>query len=49
MAFSLAVELLNMRARKSAEKPVALHHRFEHTPGAERYLAPTHPEAPPRL
>ncbi|WP_242392696.1 TerC family protein [Anaeromyxobacter oryzisoli] len=28
MAFSLAVELLNMRVRKAAQ-PVALHHRFE--------------------
>ena len=49
MAFSLAVELLNMRARKAAEKPVELHHRFEKTPGAERYLAPTHPDAAPRM
>jgi predicted tellurium resistance membrane protein TerC len=47
MAFSLAVELLNMRARKAAEKPVELHHRFEHTPGAEKYLAPTQPAVPP--
>ena len=29
MAFSLAVELLNMRARRTTEKPVELHHRFE--------------------
>jgi predicted tellurium resistance membrane protein TerC len=29
MAFSLVVELLNMRIRKSAEAPVKLHHRFE--------------------
>ncbi|MDP2343534.1 MAG: TerC family protein [Deltaproteobacteria bacterium] len=29
MAFSLAVELLNMRFRKKAMKPVALHGRFE--------------------
>jgi predicted tellurium resistance membrane protein TerC len=49
MAFSLAVELLNMRARKASEKPVELHHRFENTPGAERYLAPTHPDAAPRM
>ena len=48
MAFSLAVELLNMRARRTTEKPVELHHRFEHTPGAEKYLAPTQPDAPPR-
>jgi len=48
MAFSLAVELLNMRARKASEKPVPLHHRFEHTPGAEDYLAPKGPGAPPR-
>jgi predicted tellurium resistance membrane protein TerC len=47
MAFSLGVELLNMRARKASEKPVSLHHRFEHTPGAEKYLAPAHPDAKP--
>jgi predicted tellurium resistance membrane protein TerC len=29
MAFSLAVELLNMRLRKKHQKPVALHGRFE--------------------
>jgi predicted tellurium resistance membrane protein TerC len=29
MAFSLAVELLNMRVRKARSSPVALHHRFE--------------------
>jgi predicted tellurium resistance membrane protein TerC len=29
MAFSLVVELLNMRIRKAAEAPVKLHHRFE--------------------
>ena len=29
MAFSLGVELLNMRLRKAAAAPVALHHRFE--------------------
>jgi hypothetical protein len=40
MAFSLGVELLNMRARRAAERPVPLHHRFEHVPGAEKYLAP---------
>jgi predicted tellurium resistance membrane protein TerC len=40
MAFSLGVELLNMRVRRSQESPVALHHRFEQEPGAERYLAP---------
>jgi hypothetical protein len=39
MAFWVAVELLNMRAR-SVQAPLALHHRFEATPGAERYLAP---------
>jgi predicted tellurium resistance membrane protein TerC len=44
MAFSLGVELLNMRARRTQGAPVALHHRFEATPGAERYLAP---DAPP--
>jgi predicted tellurium resistance membrane protein TerC len=43
MAFSLAVELLNMRARKAQQAPLALHHRFEQTPGAERYLAPGAP------
>jgi predicted tellurium resistance membrane protein TerC len=40
MAFSLLVELLNMRARKAQQAPLELHHRFEATPGAERYLAP---------
>ncbi len=29
MAFSLAVELLNMRMRRTKEAPVRLHHRFE--------------------
>ncbi len=29
MAFSLAVELINMRVRKGAAAPVVLHHRFE--------------------
>lgn len=29
MAFSLAVELLNMRMRRGAQAPVPLHHRFE--------------------
>jgi predicted tellurium resistance membrane protein TerC len=47
MAFSLAVELLNMRVRRSHEAPVALHHRFEEVPGAERYLAPEVEKSPP--
>ena len=34
MAFSLAVELLNLRLRRKAEKPVRLHHRFENDPQA---------------
>ena len=29
MAFSLGVELLNMKLRKAQSAPVALHHRFE--------------------
>jgi hypothetical protein len=29
MAFSFAVELLNMRVRRARSAPVALHHRFE--------------------
>ena len=29
MAFSFAVELLNMRMRRGRSAPVALHHRFE--------------------
>ena len=29
MAFSFAVELLNMRMRRAQQAPVALHHRFE--------------------
>jgi predicted tellurium resistance membrane protein TerC len=32
MAFSLGVELLNMRARRAREAPVRLHHRFEEDP-----------------
>jgi len=41
MAFSLGVELLNMRTRKRLA-PVALHHRFERetTPGADSRPAP---------
>ncbi len=34
MAFSLGVELINMRTRRKAA-PVTLHHRFEGEPGAE--------------
>ena len=30
MAFSLAVEMLNLRLRRKAEKPVHLHHKYEH-------------------
>ena len=33
MAFSLLVELLNLRYRKQRHKAVALHHRFEDQPG----------------
>ena len=33
MAFSFAVELLNMRMRRAQSAPVALHHRFESDPG----------------
>jgi len=29
MAFSFAVELLNMRMRRARQAPLALHHRFE--------------------
>jgi predicted tellurium resistance membrane protein TerC len=32
MAFSLGVELLNLRLRKAQAAPVALHHRFEQDP-----------------
>jgi predicted tellurium resistance membrane protein TerC len=35
MAFSLGVELLNMRLRKRS-KPVELHHRFESDPLAPK-------------
>ncbi|BDG03572.1 TerC family protein [Anaeromyxobacter oryzae] len=38
MAFSLVVELLNMRMRK-ARRPVALHHRFETEGGEDRPAA----------
>jgi len=34
MAFSLLVELLNMRMRRAASAPVRLHHRFEDQGGA---------------
>ncbi|HYG67113.1 MAG TPA: TerC family protein [Anaeromyxobacteraceae bacterium] len=33
MAFSLVVELLNMRMRKASESPVKLHHKFEEQTG----------------
>jgi predicted tellurium resistance membrane protein TerC len=36
MAFSLGVELLNLRLRGKAEVPVRLHHRFENDPQAKR-------------
>ncbi len=36
MAFSLAVELLNLRLRAKAEKPVHLRHRYEHDAQAKR-------------
>ncbi len=39
MAFSLAVELLNMRVRKAASAPLPLHHKFE--------AEPRGPAAPP--
>jgi predicted tellurium resistance membrane protein TerC len=35
MAFSLAVELLNLRLRGKAESPVRLHSRFEGDPQAK--------------
>jgi predicted tellurium resistance membrane protein TerC len=34
MAFSLGVEVLNLRLRRRAEKPVHLHHRYEADPQA---------------
>jgi predicted tellurium resistance membrane protein TerC len=40
MAFSLVVELLNMRIRKGAEAPVKLHHRFEDEPHGSDAAAP---------
>jgi predicted tellurium resistance membrane protein TerC len=40
MAFSLAIELLNMRLRKKS-KPLALHHRFEEQPGSTAQTAAT--------
>jgi predicted tellurium resistance membrane protein TerC len=42
MAFSLGVELLNMRMRRAMAAPVALHNRF----GAEAAPAPSEPPAP---
>ena len=41
MAFSLGVEILNMRLRKKSSKPVALHHRFEDPPAATSVPAAT--------
>jgi predicted tellurium resistance membrane protein TerC len=40
MAFSLGVELLNIRVRRARQAPVALHHRFEKEPGAAGAQAP---------
>ncbi len=36
MAFSLGVELLNLRLRKRVEAPVHLHHKYEHDAQAKR-------------
>jgi predicted tellurium resistance membrane protein TerC len=36
MAFSLAVEMLNLRLRRKAEKPVHLHHKYEHDTQAKQ-------------
>ena len=36
MAFSLGVELLNLRLRGKSESPVRLHHRFENDPQAKQ-------------
>ncbi|MEI7704088.1 MAG: TerC family protein [Deltaproteobacteria bacterium] len=36
MAFSLGVEMLNLRLRRKAEAPVHLHHRFEDDPQARK-------------
>jgi predicted tellurium resistance membrane protein TerC len=36
MAFSLGVELLNLRLRRRVEAPVHLHHKYEHDPQAKR-------------
>jgi predicted tellurium resistance membrane protein TerC len=36
MAFSLGVELLNLRLRKRVAAPVHLHHKYEHDPQAKR-------------
>jgi predicted tellurium resistance membrane protein TerC len=35
MAFSLGVELLNIRVRRGHQAPLALHHRFEATSGVD--------------
>jgi predicted tellurium resistance membrane protein TerC len=35
MAFSLGVEMLNLRLRRKAEKPVHLHHRYDEDPQAK--------------
>jgi len=36
MAFSLAVEMLNLRLRRKSEKPVHLHHKYEGDEQAKR-------------
>jgi predicted tellurium resistance membrane protein TerC len=36
MAFSLAVEMLNLRLRRKAEKPVHLHHKYDHDDQARK-------------
>jgi predicted tellurium resistance membrane protein TerC len=36
MAFSLGVEMLNLRLRRKAEAPVHLHHKYENDPEARR-------------
>ncbi|HEU4385431.1 MAG TPA: TerC family protein [Anaeromyxobacteraceae bacterium] len=47
MAFSLGVELLNMRMRRAMAAPVALHNRFDGEASAAPPASPPPPLAPP--
>jgi predicted tellurium resistance membrane protein TerC len=42
MAFSLGVEMLNLRLRRKVEAPVHLHHKYENDPQAKRTVKERH-------